>query len=93
MSLALIRLAYTSVPEGKREASTFRLERSHPVAAIADMEDIPVLTASIRCPLKIEKCEMGTYLLVSYFIFGQPDDQLQIVPCARFTQPIYQYTT
>ena len=54
VSLALIRLAYTSVPEGKREASTFRLERSHPVAAIADMEDIPVLTASIRCPLKIE---------------------------------------
>ena len=48
VSLALIRLAYTSVPEGKREASTFRLERSHPVAAIADMEDVPVLTASIR---------------------------------------------
>ena len=52
VSLALIRLAYTSVPEGKREASTFRLERSHPVAAIADMEDIPVLTASIRLASK-----------------------------------------
>lgn len=48
MSLALISLAYTAVPEGKREASTFRLERSHPIATIADMEDIPVLTSSIR---------------------------------------------
>ena len=48
MSLALISLAYTNVPEGKREASTFRLERNHAIAAITDMEDIPVLTASIR---------------------------------------------
>ena len=48
VSLALISLAYTNVPEGKREASTFRLERNHAIAAITDMEDIPILTASIR---------------------------------------------
>ena len=59
VSLALIRLAYTAVPEGKREASTFRLERSHPVAAIADMEDIPVLTASIRFAFELSENRDG----------------------------------
>ena len=49
VSLALISLAYTKVPDkGQREAATFRLDKGHAIAAVADMEDVPVLTASIR---------------------------------------------
>ena len=48
VSLALISLAYTKVPDNRREAATFRLDKGHAIAAVADMEDVPVLTASIR---------------------------------------------
>jgi hypothetical protein len=49
LSLSLIKLAYTSVPtSGMREASDFKLESSHAMSTVKNMQDIPMITAGLR---------------------------------------------
>ena len=47
LSLALIKLAYTPV-QSTREASKFKLDRSHEIATVKNMDDVPVATATLR---------------------------------------------